>query len=66
MSTENVDLTDPCEHVATAPIRHVQRPPKGCDRTATAHFHATQHPIVSSAEVGETWCWCYVDDRLLG
>jgi hypothetical protein len=33
---------------------------------ATAHFHATSHPIVSSAEPGETWCWCYVDERVLG
>jgi hypothetical protein len=34
-------------------------------RHATAHFHGTQHPIVSSAEPGETWCWCYVDERVL-
>jgi hypothetical protein len=32
---------------------------------ATKHFHASQHPIVSSAEVGESWCWCYVDERVL-
>jgi uncharacterized UBP type Zn finger protein len=35
-------------------------------RHATAHFHRTTHPIVSSAEPGETWCWCYVDERILG
>lgn len=28
---------------------------------ATAHFHATGHPIVRSLEPGETWGWCYVD-----
>jgi hypothetical protein len=28
---------------------------------ATAHFHATQHPVVRSYEPGETWRWCYVD-----
>jgi hypothetical protein len=33
---------------------------------ATGHFHATKHPIISSAEPGETWCWCYVDERMLG
>jgi len=33
---------------------------------ATAHFHATRHPIISSVEPGETWCWCYVDERALG
>ena len=35
------------------------------NRHATAHFHATRHPIVTSAEVGETWAWCYLDDRVL-
>jgi uncharacterized UBP type Zn finger protein len=29
---------------------------------ATAHFHATEHPIVKSLEPGETWSYCYVDD----
>ena len=33
---------------------------------ATAHYHATKHAIMSSAEPGETWCWCYVDERMLG
>jgi uncharacterized UBP type Zn finger protein len=41
-----------------------------CDNSpnkhATAHFHATAHPIISSAEPGEDWCWCYVDERILG
>jgi uncharacterized UBP type Zn finger protein len=32
------------------------------NRHATAHFHATSHPIVLSAEPGEDWSWCYVDD----
>ena len=31
-------------------------------RHATAHFWATQHPIVRSLEPGETWRWCYFDD----
>jgi uncharacterized UBP type Zn finger protein len=34
-------------------------------RHATAHYHAVKHPIVTSAEVGETWAYCYVDDRVL-
>lgn len=95
MPTDDVDLSNPCEHVASAPIRHVERPAKGCEdclkigsrwvhlrecltcghvgccdnspnKHATAHFHATRHPIVSSAEVGEDWCFCYLDDRMLG
>jgi len=46
-----------CGHVAccdSSPNRH-----------ATAHFHHTRHPIVTSAEVGETWAWCYVDEQFL-
>src|SRR5262245_21463565 len=35
------------------------------NKHATKHFHATGHPIVTSGEIGETWAWCYVDDRLL-
>ena len=35
------------------------------NKHATGHYHRTKHPIVSSAEPGETWCWCYVDERML-
>ncbi|MDB4930752.1 MAG: hypothetical protein JWM10_3236 [Myxococcaceae bacterium] len=35
------------------------------NRHATKHFHATRHPIVTSAEPGETWTYCYVDDAVL-
>ncbi|MCC8425577.1 UBP-type zinc finger domain-containing protein [Mucilaginibacter sp. UR6-11] len=28
----------------------------------TAHYHATGHPVISSAEPGEQWLWCYKDD----
>jgi len=31
------------------------------NRHATAHFAATDHPVVRSAEPGESWRWCYVD-----
>jgi uncharacterized UBP type Zn finger protein len=31
------------------------------NRHATAHFHATTHPIMRSIEPGETWGWCFVD-----
>jgi hypothetical protein len=47
-----------CGHVAccdSSPHRH-----------ATKHFHATRHPCVASAEPGETWSWCYVDERMVG
>ena len=32
-------------------------------RHATAHFTATEHPVIRSAEPGEDWRWCYVDER---
>jgi len=35
------------------------------NKHATAHFHGTKHPIISSVEVGESWCWCYVDEAFL-
>ncbi len=31
---------------------------------ATAHFHASQHPVMRSFEVGEGWRWCFIDDLL--
>jgi ubiquitin-hydrolase Zn-finger-containing protein len=46
-----------CGHIAccdSSPNRH-----------ATKHFHTTRHPIIASAEVGEDWTWCYVDNRFL-
>ena len=32
---------------------------------ATAHFHATGHPVVISAEPGEKWLWCYADESFV-
>jgi len=34
------------------------------NRHATAHFHATEHPVIASAEPGERWLWCYPDNKL--
>lgn len=34
-------------------------------RHATAHFHATNHPIMRSIEPGEDWAWCFVDSLFL-
>lgn len=34
-------------------------------RHATGHFEATGHPIIRSAEPGETWSWCYVDEVVM-
>ena len=35
------------------------------NKHATAHFHATRHPIVRSLEPGETWAYCYEEGALL-
>jgi uncharacterized UBP type Zn finger protein len=31
-------------------------------RHATAHFEESTHPLIRSAEPGEDWYWCYVDE----
>jgi uncharacterized UBP type Zn finger protein len=35
------------------------------NRHATAHYRATEHPVITSAEAGETWAYCYPDDAFL-
>ena len=32
------------------------------NRHATAHANESSHPIIRSAEPGEDWSWCYVDE----
>jgi len=34
------------------------------NRHATAHHHATSHPIIRSAEPGEDWSFCYADEAV--
>ncbi|MFM0055191.1 UBP-type zinc finger domain-containing protein [Paraburkholderia phytofirmans] len=36
------------------------------DRHASAHYHATGHPLVRSIEPGEAWIWCYRDEMIAG
>ena len=31
-------------------------------RHASAHFASSDHPVVGSAEPGESWRWCFVDE----
>jgi Na+/H+ antiporter len=31
-------------------------------RHATAHFHESEHPVMRSAEPGDDWRWCFVDN----
>ena len=47
-------LCEICGHVGccdSSPNRH-----------ATAHFHATGHPIIKSFEPNEDWGFCYTDN----
>ena len=32
------------------------------NRHATAHWHATEHPLIRSYEPGEDWWWCYPEE----
>ncbi|MBO4210140.1 UBP-type zinc finger domain-containing protein [Micromonospora echinofusca] len=34
------------------------------NRHATAHFAETGHPVIRSAQPGESWRWCYVDEEI--
>jgi uncharacterized UBP type Zn finger protein len=34
-------------------------------RHATEHYVRCEHPVMRSAEPGETWRWCYVDQRVV-
>lgn len=35
------------------------------NRHATAHFHASGHPIMRTLQPGESWKWCYVDKMMV-
>lgn len=35
------------------------------NRHASAHAHASGHPLIRSLEPGETWSWCFVDEVAL-
>ena len=32
---------------------------------ASKHANATKHPVIASAERGERWLYCYVDDAFV-
>ncbi|RIK46001.1 MAG: hypothetical protein DCC58_04715 [Chloroflexi bacterium] len=32
------------------------------NKHATAHYHATGHPVMQSFQPGEDWRWCYVHE----
>lgn len=35
------------------------------NRHATLHYKESGHPIIRSWQPGETWAWCYPDERML-
>ncbi|MGB3556547.1 MAG: UBP-type zinc finger domain-containing protein [Jannaschia sp.] len=35
------------------------------NRHARAHAEGEDHPIITSAEPGERWSWCYIDKTAL-
>ena len=32
---------------------------------ATAHFHATRHPIIEGYDPPEGWGWCFIDEEFV-
>jgi len=30
---------------------------------ARRHYEASGHPVISSAELGEQWLWCFADEQ---
>ena len=34
------------------------------NKHATRHFQATEHPVIRTAQPGEDWRWCYVDEEM--
>ena len=47
---------------AVPDLRHVGCCDSSPNRHATAHFHATGHPIIEGYDPPEGWGWCYIDD----
>lgn len=35
------------------------------NRHATKHYRSTGHPLITSAEPGETWVWCFADGEAI-
>ena len=35
------------------------------NKHATKHAHATEHPVIASAQPGERWLYCYPDDAFV-
>jgi uncharacterized UBP type Zn finger protein len=63
---ECVALGDEWVHLRTClTCGHVGCCDSSKNHHATRHFHATGHPVIASAQPGERWLWCYVDNEWL-
>jgi uncharacterized UBP type Zn finger protein len=62
---ECVALGDTWVHLRTCQeCGHVGCCDNSKNQHATKHFHDTQHPVIASAEPGERWLWCFVDEEM--
>ena len=55
-----------CTHLDEIELTELPDAIACCDnspnRHASAHARKSEHPIFRSAEPGETWSWCYIDE----
>lgn len=78
---DQIQVTETGEHACKACLESGQKWVKlrmcltcgnvGCcdsspGRHATRHFEETGHALMRSAEPGEAWVWCYVDEKMVG
>ncbi len=56
--------TDPVQLRICLSCGHVGCCESSPRKHATAHFEETGHPVMRSFEPGETWRWCYLDERI--
>ena len=54
--------TDPVHLRMCLACGHVGCCDSSVGRHATRHHEETGHPVMRSAESGETWRWCYLDE----
>jgi hypothetical protein len=62
---DHVDADGPVVHLRTClTCGHVGCCDSSIPRHATAHFRETGHPVMRSAEPGESWRWCFPHELL--
>jgi Zn-finger in ubiquitin-hydrolases and other protein len=62
---DHLPTDEPVVHLRTClTCGHVACCDSSQPRHATKHAHKTGHPVIQSAEAGESWRWCYPDELL--